>query len=59
MLRLVDLSFDIYDNAPTFDPDPETHVRAHLKISDLNYNITEADHERPLWHSPGCAFPLL
>lgn len=41
MLRLVDLSFDIYDNAPTFAPDPTTHVRPHLKISDLNYNITE------------------
>jgi arylformamidase len=41
MLRLVDLSFDIYDGAPTFEADPKTHVRAHLKISDLNYNITE------------------
>ncbi len=41
MLRLVDLSFDIYDGAPTFEPDPKTHVKAHLKISDLNYNITE------------------
>lgn len=41
MLRLVDLSNDIYDSAPTFDPDPKTHIKAHLKISDLNYNITE------------------
>jgi kynurenine formamidase len=41
MLRLVDLSFDIYDGAPTFEPDPKTQIRAHLKISDLNYNMTE------------------
>jgi kynurenine formamidase len=41
MLRLVDLSFDIYDGAQTFDPDPKTKVNAHLKIDDLNYNITE------------------
>jgi kynurenine formamidase len=41
MLRLVDLSLDIYDGAPTFEPDPKTHVNAHLKISDLNYNMTE------------------
>jgi arylformamidase len=41
MLRLVDLSLDIYDGAPTFEPDPKTRVNAHLKISDLNYNMTE------------------
>src|SRR3990172_3286115 len=41
MLRLVDLSFDIYDGALTFEPDPKTHVNTHLKISDLNYNMTE------------------
>jgi arylformamidase len=41
MLRLIDLSFDIYDGAQTFDPDPKTQVNAHLKIADLNYNITE------------------
>jgi len=41
MLRLVDLSFDIYDGAPTFDPDPKTHINAHLTIADLNYNMTE------------------
>lgn len=41
MLRLVDLSQDIYDGAPTFEPDPKTHIRAHLTIADLNYNMTE------------------
>ena len=41
MLRLVDLSQDIFDGAPTFEPDPTTHINAHLKISDLNYNMTE------------------
>lgn len=41
MLRLVDLSFDIYNGALTFDPDPKTKVNVHLKIADLNYNITE------------------
>lgn len=41
MLRLVDLSLDIFDGAPTFEPDPKTHINAHLKISDLNYNMTE------------------
>lgn len=41
MLRLVDLSQDIYDGARTFDPDPKTHINAHLTIADLNYNMTE------------------
>lgn len=41
MLRLVDLSQDIYDGAPTFAPDPKTHIKAHLTIADLNYNMTE------------------
>lgn len=41
MLRLVDLSQDIFDGAPTFEPDPKTHIRAHLTIADLNYNMTE------------------
>jgi arylformamidase len=41
MLRLVDLSLDIYDGAPTFDPDPKTKIKAHLTIDDLNYNMTE------------------
>ena len=40
MLRLVDLSFDIYDGAPTFPPDPTTSIVPHLKISDLAYNMT-------------------
>jgi arylformamidase len=41
MIRLVDLSFDIYDSAPTFAPDPKTHITPALKLSDLSYNITE------------------
>lgn len=41
MLRLVDLSQDIYDGAPTFEPDPKTHIKAHLTVADLNYNMTE------------------
>jgi arylformamidase len=41
MLRLVDLSLDIYDRAPTFYPDPKTAVIPHLGIEDLNYNITQ------------------
>ena len=41
MLQLVDLSQDIYDGAPTFEPDPKTMIRPHLTIADLNYNMTE------------------
>jgi kynurenine formamidase len=41
MLRIVDLSQDIYDGAPTYENDPQTKINAHLKISDFNYNITE------------------
>jgi len=41
MLRLVDLSLDIYDKAPTFWPDPKTAVLPHLKVENLSYNITQ------------------
>jgi arylformamidase len=41
MLRLVDLSLDIYDKAPTFWPDPKTAVLRHLKVENLNYNISQ------------------
>lgn len=41
MLRLVDLSMDIYDKAPTFWPDPKTAVLPHLTIPNLDYNITQ------------------
>ena len=41
MSRIVDLSFDIYDRAPTFWPDPKTAVIPHLGISNLKYNITQ------------------
>lgn len=41
MLRLVDLSLDIYDRAPTFWPDPKTAVIPHLTVQNLSYNITQ------------------
>lgn len=41
MLRLVDLSLDIYDKAPTFWPDPKTAILPHLAVANLNYNITQ------------------
>lgn len=41
MLRLVDLSFDITDRAPTFPTDPKTAVIEHLRIGDLGYNMTQ------------------
>lgn len=41
MLRLVDLSLDIYDRAPTFWPDPKTAVLPHLGVANLNYNISQ------------------
>ena len=41
MSRIVDLSMDIYDKAPTFWPDPKTAVVEHLKIENLKYNITQ------------------
>jgi len=40
-MRIVDLSLDIYDKAPTFWPDPKTAVIEHLKIANLKYNITQ------------------
>jgi len=39
--RIVDLSFDIYDRAPTFWPDPKTAVIEHMKVENLGYNITQ------------------
>ena len=33
MIRLVDLSLDIYDKAPTFWPDPKTAIVPHLGIA--------------------------
>jgi arylformamidase len=41
MSRIVDLSLDIYDKAPTFWADPKTAVLPHLTIADLKYNITQ------------------
>jgi arylformamidase len=41
MSRIVDLSLDIYDRAPTFWPDPKTAVIPHLGIANLKYNITQ------------------
>jgi kynurenine formamidase len=39
--RIVDLSLDIYDRAPTFWPDPKTAVIPHLGIANMKYNITQ------------------
>lgn len=41
MLRIVDLSLEIYDKAPTFWPDPKTTVMPHLRIENMKYNITQ------------------
>lgn len=41
MLRLVDLSLDIYDHAPTFGPDPKTAVLPHMGVANMGYNITQ------------------
>jgi arylformamidase len=41
MLRLVDLSFDIYDRAPTFWTDPKTAVIEHYRTEHLGYNMTQ------------------
>jgi kynurenine formamidase len=41
MKRLIDLSFALYDKAPTFWPDPKTAITQHLKIENLKYNITQ------------------
>ena len=41
MSRIVDLSLDIYDKAPTFWADPKTAVIEHLHIENLKYNITQ------------------
>lgn len=41
MKRIIDLSLDIYDKAPTFWPDPKTSVVQYLKIANLKYNITQ------------------
>ncbi len=40
MLRLVDLSLDLYDRAPTFAPDPKTAIVPHMGVKDMGYNIT-------------------
>jgi arylformamidase len=41
MLRLVDLSFDLYDRAPTFWTDPKTAVIEHYRTENLGYNMTQ------------------
>jgi kynurenine formamidase len=41
MLRLVDLSFDIYDQGPTFSTDPKIAVIEHGRIENLGYNMTQ------------------
>ncbi len=41
MLRIVDISLDIYDKAPTFWPDPKTAILPHLCVPNMGYNITQ------------------
>jgi arylformamidase len=41
VLRMVDLSFDIYDRAPTFPSDPRPAVIEHYRIEDAGYNIAQ------------------
>jgi arylformamidase len=41
MLRLVDLSLDIYDRAPTFWTDPKTAVIEHYRTEQAGYNLTQ------------------
>jgi arylformamidase len=41
MLRLVDLTFDIYDRAPAYWTDPKTAVIEHYRIEDMGYNLAQ------------------
>jgi kynurenine formamidase len=41
MVRVVDLSLEIYDGAPVFPGDPEVRVIEHSRIDDLGYNMTQ------------------
>jgi kynurenine formamidase len=41
--RIVDLTLDIYDGAPVFDPDPKTSVTPALRVADLGYNMTRLE----------------
>lgn len=41
MLKLVDLSLDLYDRAPTFGPDPKTAILPHMGVANMGYNITQ------------------
>jgi arylformamidase len=41
VLRMVDLSFDIYDRAPTFPNDPKPAVIEHYRIEDAGFNMSQ------------------
>jgi len=41
MLRLVDLSVDLYHGAPNFRMDPQMAVWQHLRIQDRGYNLSQ------------------
>ena len=40
MLRLIDLSQDLYDGVPNFSADPKTAIFTHMIIADRGYNNT-------------------
>ncbi|MCK4590881.1 MAG: cyclase family protein [Candidatus Latescibacteria bacterium] len=39
--RIVDLSLEIYHQAPTFSPDPKCGILVHHTIKSMGYNITQ------------------
>nr|HID59757.1 cyclase family protein [Desulfobacterales bacterium] len=39
--RIVDLSLEIYHQAPTFSPDPKCGILVHHTIGSMGYNITQ------------------
>ena len=39
--RIVDLSLEIYHQAPTFGPDPKCGILVHHTIESMGYNITQ------------------
>jgi kynurenine formamidase len=39
--RVVDLSLEIYHQAPTFSPDPKCGILVHHTIKSMGYNITQ------------------
>lgn len=40
-MKMIDLSMDIYDGAPTYAFDPACTVKAHNTVESIGYNITQ------------------